>query len=187
MHRFLTAFLALTASASVGAQTGVPIESAYTDFDARKCRHTAGKIVEDYGSWLCPGYRGVSVWLHAEDQRMYVSFGPNAAGERASGETIAHFNDAYKGRIEWRLERPPSGKTRPFATILRWNYMVDVDDRQASGRMLVVTRLGPGGVCHVGYVDARANPNANGLARELADAMARAFKCGVDEPARVGK
>jgi hypothetical protein len=119
---------------------------------------------------------------------MYVSFGPNAADEPAAGETIAHFgNDAYKGRIEWRLEREPGGQTRPFATILRWNYMVDVDDRQASGRMLVVTRLGPGGVCHAGYVDARANPDANDLARELADATARGFRCGVDRPSQVGK
>jgi hypothetical protein len=187
MHRFLIAFLALTASAAARAQTGAPVESAYTEYDARACRHTAGEAVEDYGTWLCPGYRGVSVWLHAGDQRMYVSFGPDAADEPAAGETIAHFNDAYKGKIEWRLERLPGGKTRPFATILRWNYMMDVDDRQARGRMLVVTRLGPGGVCHVGYVDARTNPDANELARELADADSRSFRCGVDKPAGVGK
>jgi hypothetical protein len=186
MHRFLIAILALTASAAVHAQTGAPIESAYTQFNARVCRHTAGKDAEDYGTWLCPGYRGISVWLHAGDQRMNVSFGPNAASEPAAGETIAHFNDAYKGKIEWRLERLPGGKTRPFATILRWNYMIDEDDRRASGRMLVVTRLGPGGVCQVGYVDARANPNANSVARELADAKARGFRCGVDKPMRVG-
>jgi hypothetical protein len=188
MRRFLIVFLALAASAAARAETAAPIESAYTNFDARACRHTAGKVVEDYGSWLCPGYRGISVWLHAGDQRMYVSFGPNAAEEPAAGETIPHYgNDAYKGRIEWRLERLPGGKTRPFATILRWNYMVDVDDRQASGRKLVVTRLGPGGVCHVGDVDARANPDANGLARELADTKARSFRCDVDKPEGAGK
>jgi hypothetical protein len=187
MRRFLIAFLALTAPAASRAQTAALIDSAYTEFDARKCRHTAGKAVEDYGTWLCPGYRGVSVWLHAGDQRMYISFGRDAAEEPAAGETIEHFNDAYKGTIEWRLERLPGGRTRPFATILRWNHMVDVDERQVSGRMLVVTRLGPGGVCHVGYVDARANPDANGLARELADTKARSFRCDVDKPERAGK
>ena len=186
MHRFLIPVLALIAPAAVSAQTGAPAESAYTEFDARACRHTAGKDVEDYGTWLCPGYHGISVWLHAGDQRMNVSFGPDAADEPAAGETLGPFNDAYNGRIEWRLERLPGGKMQPFATILRWNYMMDVDDRQVSGKMLVVTRLGPRGVCHAGYVDARANPDANGLARELADAKARGFRCGVDTPERAG-
>ena len=55
------------------------------------------------------------------------------------------------------------------------------------GQVLVVTRLGPGGVCHVGYVDGRANPNANELAVQLADTRARNFKCGKDKPVIVGE
>jgi hypothetical protein len=38
----------------------------------------------------------------------------------------------------------------------------------------------------VGYVDARANPDANALARKLADERARSFKCVVDKPDFVG-
>lgn len=96
---------------------------------------------------------------------MFVSFGRNAARESAAGETLPGFNDVYKGTIEWRLERQSNGKLKPFATILRWNVMTNPDDRQASGGKLVVTKLGPGGVCHVGYVDAGANPDANELAQ----------------------
>jgi hypothetical protein len=172
--------------APVLAQAGAPIESAYTTFDSSKCRHTRGRDVEDYGSWLCPGLKGIAVRLAAGDQRMYVSFGRNAAREPAASETIRGFNDVYKGTIEWRLERKPDGKLVPFATILRWNFMTSPDDRNASGRKLVVTRLGPGAVCHVGYVDARANPDANDLARKLADEKARTFKCGVDKAESVG-
>ena len=117
---------------------------------------------------------------------MYVSFGRGAAREPAAGETIPGFNDVYKGAIEWRLERSRDGKLKPFATILRWNFMTSPDDRQTSGRRLVITKLGPGGVCHVGYVDARASPDANELARKLADEKARTFKCGVDKPQSVG-
>jgi hypothetical protein len=49
-----------------------------------------------------------------------------------------------------------------------------------------VTRLPPGAVCHVAYVDVQANPNANELARKAADEIARNFKCGKDEVKIVG-
>jgi hypothetical protein len=47
MRQPLIALLALAAPAASRAQTAARIESAYTEFDARKCRHTAGKAVED--------------------------------------------------------------------------------------------------------------------------------------------
>jgi len=53
--------------------------------------------------------------------------------------------------------------------------------------MLAVTRLPPGPVCHVAYIDAAANPNANDLAREAADELARDFKCGKDEVKVIGE
>ena len=85
------------------------------------------------------------------------------------------------------MERLPNGKTRPFATILRWNTTVlDQDNNRVAGQVLVVTRLGPGGVCHVGYVDGRANPNANELAVQIADQHARTFKCGKDKTIVLG-
>src|SRR5262245_13396472 len=49
------------------------------------------------------------------------------------------------------------------------------------------TRLSPGGTCQVGYVDARANPDANELARKIADEHARDFHCGKDQPIVLGK
>jgi hypothetical protein len=52
--------------------------------------------------------------------------------------------------------------------------------------MLAVTRLSPGAVCHVAYVDVQANPNANELARKAADEIARHFKCGKDKVKTVG-
>jgi hypothetical protein len=49
------------------------------------------------------------------------------------------------------------------------------------GQVLVVTRLGPGGICHVGYVDGMANTDANALAQKIADEQARKFRCGGDK------
>ena len=172
---------------SVTSAMSQTVTRFYTQFDSDKCRHSRGKAVEDYGSWRCAGHDGIDVYLSAGDQRMQVSFGRNAARERAASETFPGFNSAYKGTIEWRIETPPAGKPRAFATILRWNVKLEDDERDTTGRVLVVTRLGPGGVCHVGYVDARANPNANELAQKLADQQARAFKCGADRPAVAGK
>ena len=169
------------------------IEYAYTKFDAKQCKHTKGTEVEDYGTWRCPGYEKLPVWLAAGDQRMYVSFGNWKKDDIALSQTFPGFNDVYEGTVEWRIEKGATGKTRPFATILRWNLITASDQEKAtgpmkaSGRVLVVTRLGPGGVCHVGYVDARANPDANELARKIADEHARRFRCGKDKPTVLGK
>ena len=79
----------------------------------------------------------------------------------------------------------PGGKKRPFAAIMRWSTTVqkeepNPDGEIVRGQVLVITRLDPGGVCHVGYVDGRANPDANELARKVADEKAR------DIPVRQG-
>jgi hypothetical protein len=177
----LTGFLAATPA------LGETVGRAYTQFDADECRHSKGRGVEDYGSWRCAGYGGIDIFLTAGDQRMKVSFGKNAAREPAASQTFPRFNSVYQGTVEWRLGTPPGGKSRPFVTILRWNVKLEDDEKETTGRVLVVTRLGPGGVCHVGYVDARANPNANELAAKLADEHARGFKCGADKPIVAGK
>lgn len=194
MRRMMMAAAGLVfAAACCGASAAHAQEtsSAYTKFDAEKtCKHTPGRDVEDYGAWRCPGYGGLIMLLSAGDQRMQVSFGRNAkaaASEPAAEETFPGFNSVYSGTVEWRIEKQPNGQARPFATILRWNVMTAADvergDGKSTGRMLVVTRLNPGGVCHVGYVDARA-PGANDAARKLADEKARAFRCGVDKADR---
>lgn len=154
--------------------------SVYTTFDAKRCPHERGRGEEDYGSWSCPGLRGLKVLLSAGDQRMHVTFGPGTKDNLALSQTFSGFNHVYEGTVEWRL----SG-SRPLATILRWQVMKSSDLRdgpsQPSGRVLVVTRLGPGGTCHVGYVDAQLNPNANELARQIADETAPNFRCGRDK------
>jgi hypothetical protein len=139
-------------SAPAAAQS---VEYVYTKFDAKNCKHTKGTEVEDYGSWLCPGYKNLPVRLSAGDQRMYVTFGPRTKDNIADGETFPGFNDVYEGTVEWRIEKRVDGKERPFATILRWNLVTAEDQEKAtgpikpSGRVLVVTRLGAGR--HVPY------------------------------------
>jgi len=176
---------------------GQTIDSAYTDYDTKRCTHRGGRDVEDYGEWRCKGPNGLAMLVHAGDQRMTMSFGLRAKEEPAASQTLRGFNDVYKARIEWRLVHQGGGRTRPFAAIVRWNTSLMDDDtpgkadtgrpKAVNGQVLVVTRLGAGGVCHVGYVDALANPDANELARKIADERARTFRCDADKPVIVGK
>ena len=190
MFRRICAALLVLGLASAPA-AGQTIEFAYTSFDSAKCRHTPSKEKEDDGSWLCAGYGGLPVRLSSADQRMQVTYGSWKKDDLARSQTLPGFNDVFQGTIEWRIARQPDGSLRPFATILRWNVVTAEDNEKGTGkttgRVLVVTRLGPGGVCHVGYVDARANPEANELARKIADERARTFRCGKDKRIVLGK
>ena len=182
-----TVALAMLAAAPALAET---IESATTRFNVDQCPHEAGTEPEDGGSWRCPGFGGIAVVIAEDDARVYVSYGPRAMREPAASQTLAAFNGEGTV-IEWRIARERDGKRRPFATIMRWNTIVTVDaskdDGTVRGEVLVVTRLGPGGVCHVGYVDGKQNANADELAREIAYRHARGFRCGKDKPIVLGE
>src|SRR5262245_13184525 len=80
------------------------------------------------------------------------------------------------------------GTGKPFAAIMRWSTSKPDDNGDPiPGEMMVITRLPPGAVCHVGYIDGVANKNADELAREIADKHARAFRCRQDKPVVLGE
>lgn len=163
--------------------------SAYTSTAPKDCR-TIGKPSELDGSTtrVCPGKAGLMVLISEDDLRETVSVGRNraaAAKEPAAGTWFGPFNSTTS-TIEWR-----SLDGGPFAVIQRW-HIADNDEQDKEGRpiakaMLVVTRLPPGAVCHVAYIDVKANPNANELARKAADELARDFQCGKDEVKVIGE
>ncbi|MHC2606362.1 hypothetical protein ACVL92_007176 [Bradyrhizobium liaoningense] len=127
------------------------------------------------------------VLIAEDDLREIVSVGRNrkqAAEEPAADVWFAPFNSS-ESTVEWR-----TAGEKPFAIIQRW-HIADNTDPDKQGRpktkaMLVVTRLPPGPVCHVAYVDAIANPAANELARKAADDFARGFGCGKDKVKIIG-
>ncbi|RXH25068.1 hypothetical protein XH99_25925 [Bradyrhizobium nanningense] len=164
------------------------VGSTYTSTAPRDCRQI-GKPNELDGSTTraCPGKAGFLVLIAEDDLRESVSVGRNrreAAEEPAAKIWFAPFNSS-ETTIEWR-----AAGAKPFAIIQRW-HIADNSDPDKQGRpntkaMLVVTRLPPGSVCHVAYVDAIANPTANELARKAADDFARGFACGKDEVKIIG-
>jgi hypothetical protein len=131
---------------------------------------------------ICPGMGGLIVSNIEGDLREVVSVGRGRAAAEKEPAAKAFFGpfSSTTNTIEWR--HPKGGA--PFAIIQRW-HLADNDDpgpdnRPRTKQMLVVTRLPPGPVCHVAYVDVKANANANEIARQAAD-KARDFTCGKDK------
>lgn len=177
----LSSFMLLLAAGTGGASA--QNQSAYTDIDLDQClvMHS-----DDFGSsWACPGYRGYPVRIAEGDLRFFVSYGFGAKEQPAAGQTLPPFNSLGE-KIEWRL-RNVGGAWRPFATIVR--YRLDETPDYPGGEVLVVTQLGdePGTQCHVAWVDARANADANELARQAADELAGDFPCGDSMPRVIGE
>lgn len=148
-----------------------------------------GGVDDGGGTRVCPGPAGLVIVVSEDDLRETVSAGRNrkaAASEPAAETWFGPFNSTTP-TIEWRA--PAKGKP-PFAMIQRW-HLADIEDEDKDGRpatkqMLAVTRLPPGAVCHIAYVDVKANANPNELAREAADTLARDFRCGTDRVKVIG-
>lgn len=157
------------------------IESVYTKLDLRQCKDVTPEDAKDYGSVsICPGHDGIDVRVAEGDLRIFVSYGPNAANQTATYETIPEFNSIGE-TLEWRVRRE-GDKLKPFATILRFSW--NVDDKK--GSTLVVTKLGTDDACHMAYVVASGNPKANEEARAIADRDAGAFTCKQDRAKHYG-
>lgn len=161
-------------------------ESVYTKLILSECGEEMVSPNQEMASarFWCRGYHEMDVMVAEGDLRFFVSYGPNAENELAAQETLPRFN-TINDTLEWRVQPTPEGGWAAFATILR--FYLDAVDETPPGQVLVVTRLGEtGSVCHVAYVDALLNSNANALARRAADTIARDFVCGHDQPAWVG-
>ena len=190
-HRLLivpaAAALFAAAFGPISPANAQTFSSSYTSTAPKDCR-TVGKPENGSTTQVCPGKSGLVVVISEDDLRQTVSVGPNrlAASKEPAAETwFAPFNSTGN-TVEWRAV-----DGRPFAIIQRW-LIADNADPDKNGRptvkpVLAVTRLPPGPVCHVAYIDGQANRNPNELAREAADKFARDFKCGKDEVKVIGE
>ncbi len=158
------------------AQAGY--DSAYTDFDLKKCKEIEPGSAPGEGeaspTYECKGYKGSVVTFAEDDLRDVVAFGTDGRNHCAFHQTFSGFN-SVGNKIEWRLK---DGKA--IATILRWKVSYDPENSEKTKDWLVVTRLDSAQSCQIGFVEG-SYPQANDKAHWLADTAAEAFSC------RVGK
>lgn len=172
-------------------------ESVYTDFpfDNPACKSLLPEASPDEPevssvSMVCPGYKAYNVYFKDGDGRASVHYGylTDDLIENA-WESFGAFNSVGE-KIEWRIDADGT----PYAAIHRYvlaNFNPDTGmaEEALKGEVLVVSRVGrqeDKSGCFVGLVDARANADANELAREVADKLAPQFSCGKDTPAYHG-
>lgn len=168
------------ALAALATPAAAEFQSAYTDINLDDCLLLEA---DDFGaSWACPGYRGYPLYVAEGDIRFFLSYGFDARNEPVIRQTLPPFN--YLGKtMEWRLS-DESGRWLPVATIVR--YFTQREEGDGEAQVLVVTALREGVTCHVAYIDATANADANEMAREAADRLAADFDCA-DEPGIIGE
>jgi hypothetical protein len=180
MRLVIAALCGLLLSIGPASAAGL-VNSSYTDLDLDQCTVITS---DDFGStWACPGLKGIPVMVGEGDLRFFVSYGLTSTTEKAAEQTLPPFNH-LGAKIEWRVSND-EGRWLPFATILRY-FTAKPDGSEGEGQVLVVTKVAPGATCHVAYIDALANADANGLAQKTADEKARDFDCAKDTAETVG-
>ena len=171
--------LAAAALVALATPAYAGFNSAYTDINLDECLVLEA---DDFGaSWSCPGYKGYPLMVTEGDLRFSLLYGFGA--KMSDGQTLPPFNHLGE-KLEWRLSND-SGRWMPIATIVRY-HTADPETGEDKGQVLVVTQLVEGNSCHIAYIDALANKNANELAREAADKSGD-FDCASDEVEIIGK
>ena len=155
-------------------------DTVYTYTDERGSCSGQERVSDDERVTYIQACEGVGGWTwyaeaseHGQSSRFSDRGDPDVRGQY--GGYIGNFGQ-YHTVIEWRM-----GVTgRPYATIHRYYSATFETGEPERQETLIVTALRPGETptsCHVGYVDASAVPNANVIAREMADRLAPGFDC----------
>jgi hypothetical protein len=173
MRAIWLAAAALLCSTPASAQPPArgPATSTYTTIDLDRCTQTRRVVEGDSSVWRCPGYRSVPVWVLSGDGRFDV----DAGEDNDRFESQAAFNNP-PDRIEWRIRGG-----QPRAIIYRLRLTGDGNEGRTVLGVETIGRRHQWAGCLIAWVDGDV-PNANAVARRIADRDNRRFRCGHTEP-----
>lgn len=170
------------------ASTAYAATSSYSTFDIdTDCAFDKPASEEEAGmgaSGICKIGGKPDIYFSEGDLRQSAGFGANKPFE-----TFGAWN-SMNNVIEWRHDE--SGKI--YAAIVRFfidhpNPDTGVPDKASQGQILLVHKVAQtinDETCVIGLVDARANDDANILARKVADEQSPMFNCQTQEPKYYG-
>jgi hypothetical protein len=172
---------ALAMSLALPAPAGA-FESVYQDLNLDKdCKLLGSEETSESASWQCKGYKEYPVWFSEGDLRQSIFYGHVGDWyQKGAFESFGPFNH-FSGRIEWLVKNGAA-----MAAITRFFVENSEEPNDAKrGQILVISKVGQPGTgeaCVIGYVDARADPEPNVLARRVAEENVTSFVCRKDEP-----
>ena len=163
---------ATPANASAVRPPANGVASAYTDLNLAQCQTTSQVEEGDSMSWRCPGLGDVPLFVSTGDLRYDIDAGVS----NDNFQTLPPFNE-NPARIEWRLR-----DNRPFAIIFRLTLATN-EQTEWSGSALGVATVGTAGKpgCTIAWIDGNV-PDANEVARRIADERADTARCEGGEP-----
>lgn len=169
------AFIALAFPAAAQAQD---LDSVYTSYDwENDCTTLEQDRPPDEAGMgfqmICPGPDGMYLMLTDGDARISMDYG--STQDFGPWESFSSFSTVHD-TVEWRRQ-PLNGDMQPFATIHRWIVGPSHNNRALLIISTVATSPGTES-CMVGFIDTTDTPNANALARAVADRYAPGFVCG---------
>ncbi len=177
----------LAAIAVPAAASAEPFDSIYSSFDWQDDCIVTDEPTAPEEIWVklaCPGPGPYSIFISDDDQRMSLDYG-RAAPDRGGWESFTSFNHVHT-TVEWRRHETAAGM-EPFAAIHRWFVQGQGQDAREVLVVSTVSQFSKEQSCMVGFVDANANPDANEMARQIADQHAETFDCTQSEPQFYGQ
>ena len=149
------------------------ISSEYTPLDSESCQTIELNKETGYLTQSCPGYNSIPVFVSQTDGFHSVSIGEkqNEDSSIIGSNLLGNLGD----KLEWRLRN-----NQPFAAIYRHDIIYFDDAPESIDSVLVVKKIsGNVASCITSVVDSNV-PNANEVARRIADEKIADFECGVD-------
>lgn len=154
------------------------IRSEYTPLNSESCKTIELDEETGYSTQSCAGYNNIPVFVSQTDGFYSVSIGEKQNEDL--GAIGTNLLGSLGDKLEWRLQ-----DNEPLAVIYR-HYIIYLDNATKPIDSVLVVRKMSGNIagCTMGIVSSNV-PNANEVARRIADEKIADFECDRDSTERI--